>query len=182
VVRDDLDMDLERRQAVLKLIQEYPGLHLSEIARRLQWSPMLTEYHLRMLEKHDLVSSMEEDHYRRYYAKVEQHGLRVDVLGTAEKRLLALLRHPVRLHIITFLAAHGEGRNRDMAESLGLSRPATSYQLARLLRAEVVTKDEGDRYRLVDKETILRLLRDYKPPADLVERFRTLWDRLYQAG
>lgn len=178
MAREDLNMDLERRQAVLRLIQEYPGLHLSEIARRLDWSPMLAEYHLHMLEKHELVSSMEEDHYRRYYAKVEQHGIRVDPMGASEKRLLALLRHPVRLHIVTFLAAHGEGRNRDMAEALGLSRPATSYQLAKLLRSQVVAKDDADVYHLVDPEEILRLLRLYKPPEDLVERFRSLWDRL----
>jgi len=178
VARDELDMELDKRQALLGLIREYPGLHLSEIARRLEWSPMLTEYHLRMLEKHDLVSSLEEDHYRRYYAKVEHHGVRVDVIGAVDKKLLGLLRHPVRLHLITFLAAHGEGRNRDMAKSLGLSRPATSYQLAKLLKAGVVAKDEADRYRLVDAPTILRLLREHKPPEDLVESFRSLWDRL----
>jgi predicted transcriptional regulator len=181
VGRNELDMDLERRRQVLSLVQSFPGLHLSEIARRLDWSPMLTEYHLRVLEKHDLVSSMEEDHYRRYYAKVEHGGMRVDVLGAQEKRLLALLRHPVRLHIITYLAAHGEGRNKDMATSLGLSRPATSYQLSKLLRAGVVTKDETDRYVLADAPTVTRLLLAYRPPDDLVERFRDLWDRLTPA-
>lgn len=173
-----LDMDLEKRQAILRLVQEFPGLHLSEIARRLDWSPMLTEYHLRVLEKHELVSSMEEDHYRRYYATTEREGLRVDVLGAHEKRILALLRHPVRLHIVVFLAAHGEGRNKDIAASTGLSRPATSYQLVKLARAGVVVKAEGESYRLADADGVGRLLAAYRPPADLVEGFRALWDRL----
>lgn len=176
--RDELDMDLDKRQAILRLIQEFPGLHLSEIARRLEWSTMLTEYHLRVLEKHDMVSSLEEDHYRRYYAKVEQGGIRVDVLGAQEKRLLALLRHPVRLHLVTYLASNAAARNKDMAVALGLSRPATTYQLAKLLRAGVVQKDASDLYGLVDREGVRKLLLAFRPPDDVVERFRSLWDRL----
>lgn len=179
--RDELNLDLERRRAILDLVQSFPGLHLSEIARRLDLSPMLAEYHLRVLEQHDFVSSIEEDHYRRYYAKVEHGGLRVDALGAQEKRLLALLRHPVRLHVLIYLAANERGRNKDIAKELGLSRPATSYQLARLLKAGVVVKDEEELYRLVDAATITRLLMTYKPPPDLVERFRGLWERLSAA-
>lgn len=179
--RDELDLDLERRRAILEMVQAFPGLHLSEIARRLDLSPMLAEYHLRTLERHDFVSSMQEDHYRRYYAKIDREGLRVDALGAQEKRLLALLRHPVRLHVLAYLAAHGSGRNKELAQELQLSRPATSYQLSKLLRAGVVTKDEADAYRLVDPATITRLLLAYKPPPDLVERFRGLFDRLASA-
>ncbi len=180
--RDELNLDLERRRQAIELIQAFPGLHLSEIARRLGWSPMLAEYHLRVLERHDLISSIEEDHYRRYYAKVDREGLRVDALGAQDKRILALLRHPVRLHIVTYLANYGEGRNKEIAQSLNLSRPATSYQLGKLAKGGVAAKDEGDVYRLVDAAVVTKLLLAYKPPPDLVDNFRELWDRLGQAN
>lgn len=176
--RDDLNLDLERRRAILELVRTYPGLHLSELARRLEWSPMLTEYHLRVLERHNLVSSIQEAHYRRYYAKTEREGLSIDTMGAHEKRVLALLRHPVRLHVVTYLAAEGHGRNKEIAKSLGLSRPATSYQLGKLHKAGIVLKNEQDVYRLADADTVTALLLAHKPPADLVEGFRDLWDRL----
>lgn len=176
--RGELDLDLERRRRILELIQAYPGLHLSEIARRLDWSPMLAEYHLRVLEKHDLVSSVEEAHYHRYYARIEKEGMRVDALGAAEKRLLGMLRHPVRLHIVALLANQPGTRNKDVATALGLSRPATSYQLGRLLAAGIAAKDADDRYSLVDASTVTRLLLAYRPPSDQVERFKDLWDAL----
>lgn len=176
--RDEVALELEGRRSLLELVQQFPGLHLSEIARRLNWSPMLAEYHLRVLEKSNLISSIQDEHYHRYYAKVEREGMRIDALGAQEKRVLAALRHVVRLHIATFLAVKGEGRNKEIAQSLGLSRPATSYQLSRLSRAGVVSKDAQDVYRLIDSSTVTRLLLLYKPPADHVERFRDLWDTL----
>lgn len=171
-------MELARRRAILELLEEFPGLHVSEIARRLEWSPMLAEYHLRVLAKHDLVSRVEDDRYHRYYAKVEREGMRVDALGAREKRVLGMLRHPVRLHILTYLAVEGRGRNRDMARSLGLSRPATSYQLGRLLKAEIVTRDDAGVYELVEMDQVVRILLAFKPPSDLVEGLGDLWDRL----
>lgn len=176
--RDELDLDLERRRLILELVQVYPGLHLSEIARRLSWSPMLAEYHLHLLERHELLTSLEEGNYHRYYAKIEREGMKIDALGAQEKRVLALLRHPVRLHLAVFLATQPARRNKEIAKELALSRPAVSYQLAKLAKAGLVAKDAEDLYRLAEPALITRLLLIYRPPQDQVERFRDLWDRL----
>lgn len=180
--RKELNLDLERRRAVLAVVEQYPGLHLSELARRLNWTPMLAEYHLHVLEKHQIVTSIEEDHYRRYYPRTEREGIRVDTMGAEDKRLLGLLRHPVRLHLATYLAVEGVGRNKEMAAQLGLSRPATTYQLSRLAKAGVVAKDEEDVYHLVEPDRVVRLLMAHQPPPDTVESFKALWDRLRSAG
>lgn len=180
--RDELNLELERRRNILQLVQEFPGLHLSEIARRLQWSPVLAEYHLRMLERHDLIGSVQEAHYHRYFPKIEREGMKIDTLGAQEKRVLSLMRHPVRLHILVYLAAGQEGRNKDIARSLGLSRPATTYQLARLLREGLVAKDDQEVYHLVDAALVTRLLMMYQPPKDVVDQFKELWDKLSTAA
>lgn len=179
--RDELNLDLDRRRQILELIQAYPGLHLSDLARRLDWTPMLAEYHVRILEQHGLISSLQEAHYHRYYARVQREGFQVDALGAQDKRILGLLRHPVRLHIAAYLAANIAARNKELANAIGMSRPAVTYQLGKLVKAGIVLKDGSDLYRLVDPTTVTRLLISYRPPEDVLSSFKDLWDRLGSA-
>ncbi|MHB1262644.1 MAG: helix-turn-helix domain-containing protein, partial [Thermoplasmatota archaeon] len=57
--RDDL-LALEARRRVYQNVEEFPGLHLSEVARQCGLETNHAKYHLDALEKHGLVSSRME--------------------------------------------------------------------------------------------------------------------------
>jgi predicted transcriptional regulator len=53
---DDV-LAVRARKALYEFVRASPGYHLREIARALGLSITLADYHLRFLEKHELVSS-----------------------------------------------------------------------------------------------------------------------------
>ena len=158
----------------------HPGLHLSEIARRLQWSTPLAEYHLRILERGGWVTATQVGQLRCYFprARPGQPAAAAGVVAAGQRDRLALVRHPVRMHIVALLARSPGGRNRDIAKAVGLSRPAASHHLARLLRGGVVERGPDGRYQLARADELLPLLRSHPPPPDHVGRFQALWDDL----
>ena len=59
--------DAHMRRRILLAVEEYPGLHLRAIQRRLSTSAMLAEYHLNVLEKLGLITSNLERGYRCFF-------------------------------------------------------------------------------------------------------------------
>lgn len=180
VKRDDL-LSLDARRRLFEYVQQFPGLHLREIARGTGMETNHAKYHLRYLEKHGLLSSRREEGYLRFFAKEEGSiGLR-EALAPHEKTVLALLRQPIPLHTILLLLETETASVEDLRAKVQVPHSTLLYHLGKLERAGVVQSERVGRermFRLVDRERISQQVTRFKPPDQLVQGFLEAWEQL----
>jgi predicted transcriptional regulator len=181
-------LELETRRAIYNLVLSQPGLHLREIQRQLEMHVNLVEYHLHHLMASELIVSLHQGGYNRFFpAQSPGSGGNVDRLTSTEKRVLGLMRQPMPLRIMVYLLASGLALHKDICTHLGCAPSTLTYHMKKLLKAEVViqkTAGEGKGYHLTDKRSVARLLMAYRPaPFDQVDAFTELWlDLSQEAG
>ncbi len=170
----DDPLDLESRRRLYDLLARAPGLHLREIARRLDVDVRTADYHLRQLAKHGLASGIEEGGYLRYYPRTA-NGRKAEVVDARDKPLLAVLRRPVPLFVALTLLARDAATHGELAGAADVSPSTLSYHLDRMERANVVGR-EGVRYVLREPDRVARVLVAHRPTPDLIDRFLDLWE------
>ena len=178
--RDDL-LALEARRRVFRRVEEFPGLHLSELARQCGLSTNHAKYHLAYLEKHGLVSSRMEGAQQVFFPRQEGSLGPRESVAADDKAVLALLRQPVPLNAVLVLLDRGEASHAELDEAVAVSRTTLHYHMGKLERAGVVEswKDGRERrYRLADGDRVLGLLVRYRPPDQLVAGFLEAWEVL----
>lgn len=178
--RDDL-LALESRRTVYQFLERYPGLHLREVARGTGMDPNHVKYHLQSLEKNGLVSSRKEDGYWRFWPTESSSVGKREVLSPKDKKVVALLRREVPLHVTLLLLEQGEAKVKDLVEKVGVSQSTLSYHLRKMEKDGLVeARKEGRErhYRLIEHDRIQGLLLQYKPPDSLVKGFLEAWEQL----
>ncbi|MHB1260137.1 MAG: ArsR family transcriptional regulator [Thermoplasmatota archaeon] len=164
--------DLRRR--LLELVQEYPGLHVRDLSRRLDTPVRLVEYHAAALLDAGLLRDRRQGAYQRLYPVGDS------AVQPGDERVLGLLRKEVPLGIALELIEVPEGlRHADLCERLASSKSNISHHLNDLERAGIIGKRAGV-IRLRDPERIRRLLQQNKPTPDLVSRFANAWSLFYK--
>lgn len=159
---------VQSQQKIYELIQKNPGLHLSKISELMNMRLSLAQYHLLNLEHDNLIISVTEGGYKRYYVKDS-------TIGTEEKKLLALLRQEIPLKIVLFLLKKTTAKHKEIMEHLGISPSNLSYHLNRLVKYEIIeVKSYGDEkgYKLKNKKEVLQCLLNYI----VIDGFKDLWD------
>lgn len=172
---------LETRRRIYNLLQEYPGLHLSEVARRAELGTNHAKYHLEVLEDHGLVSSRKEDGYWRFFPKVESDLGPKEVLDQRDKDLLSLLRREIPLHITLLMLEAGEATHSDLLEEVDVSGSTLHYHLSKMEDADLLeSRKEGRKrfYWIDEPDQVAKLLIRYEPPDELVAGFLDAWESL----
>jgi predicted transcriptional regulator len=171
-------LELETRRAVYNLILKNLGLHLREISRRLGMNTSLAEYHLRNLEKSELVIAIEEGGYKRYYVKGKTE------ISVKDKRILGLLNQKIPLKIVLFLLKNPNSKHNEIANELRILPSTLSPHLKKLTEKGIlksVKYGEKKGYAVINEEDITELPIRYKPgPKDLVDGFIEAWSDFYQ--
>ncbi len=173
-------LELETRRDIYDLVRRTPGLHMREIQRQLDLSIALTEYHLRQLENADLIISIMEEGYKRYYPTTGVDGGTL-ALGGDERRMVGLFRQSIPLRVTLLLLNRDSATNSEIADGLDISRSRLSFHLNKMMRQGVLRKlarSEGRGYALVDRNKTLKLLIAYRPSPDLLDECADLWDSL----
>lgn len=176
---DTLDQDV--RRDLYEHVREYPGLHLSEIARQTDLTTNHAKYHLRVLEQRDLVTSIREDGYWRFFPKENGTPIAQETVDRDDKEILSLLRRPVPFQITMVILDEGQGYNEQFAEVADVSPSTTHYHLKKMEEAGVVEKERDGRsvvYELTEPDRMRRLVAEYEPPDALVEGFLEAWGPL----
>jgi DNA-binding transcriptional ArsR family regulator len=62
-------LNLESRRLIYNHIRDYPGIHLSELVRKTNFSEGTVRYHIRYLNKRNLIRIDNVDGYARYFLK-----------------------------------------------------------------------------------------------------------------
>ena len=163
---------LETRRRFLRMVRDYPGLHLREIARQMDTSVALVEYNLPFLVDAGAVRTEQDERYLRVYPVGEGAPTR------AERALLGPLRSEIALHIVLFLLDRGPTRHKDICEALDLGKSKLSFYLRKLEDAGLV-RQAKDGFTVEKPARVKRLLLERRPTPDLRERFAELWLGFY---
>src|SRR5207244_1996649 len=85
----------------------------------------LADYHLRFLEKHELITSAMDGEYKRFYPRSTPGQAEArPALSEAEKQILAFLRQPVPLKVIDFLMEREAATHKEILEQVPVT-PST---------------------------------------------------------
>src|SRR6266540_1213653 len=148
---DDEVLAVRARKALYDFVRGSPGYHLREIARATNLSITLADYHLRFLEKHELVSSAMDGEYKRFYPRyaIGDAAAR-PALSHEEKLALGFLRQRVPLMVISFLMEREAAPHKEILHQVPVSASTLTHHLKKLAAAGVVVREPDQRYRVAD--------------------------------
>jgi predicted transcriptional regulator len=165
-------LELETRRKIYDLIVKNPGLHLSKISSLLNIRKSLIEYHLLYMEKNQILSSLKEVGYTRYYIAGET--------GSREKKFLSIMRQELPLRIVLYLLKNSNVRHKEILENFAIAPSTLSYHLKKLVDGEIImvsADGEEKRYIVKDEKETIGLLIRYKP-FNLFDSFQDVWKDL----
>jgi DNA-binding transcriptional ArsR family regulator len=166
-------LELEARRRIYEYILATPGTHLRGVHRavRLPFGQVL--YHLNYLEKLELVVVKKDGKFSRYFVK--------NLIGRREKDVISVLRHEVPRTISVLLLFYKELSHKQILEHVEVSPSTLSFHLAKMVDAEVVTREQRGResiYRLADEllttKTLIRHRASFR--CEIVDRFCEIFD------
>jgi predicted transcriptional regulator len=137
-------LNLETRRKIYNYVKDNPGLHLHELARKLNVKYNNLRYHLRYLEKNEMIVIKTSDSYSRVYS---------NQVCTIDKELLNIIRKDTPCYIIFLLYMYGVGSQRDFSDNLDLHKTTIEYHLKKLLNKKIIepAKNEGSNINLNSK-------------------------------
>ena len=147
------------RDRIYQYITNNPACHLRKIGKDLDLAMGHTQYHLKTLEKADLIKSRRIGVFRRYYT--------VSIFGERLESLLAILRQEVPRDIIIFLIENPRATQADIAKHKGFSAPTINWHMSRLIEIGLINSHKQGKflkYRIEgDIKDITTILRRYYP-------------------
>lgn len=164
------------RSRIADAVADAPGIHFSELVRRLDLAPGQVQYHLRRLLGDDRVLA-EQLHGRTHYYPPS--------FDEWERGALALLRRETSRDVVVFLLANGPSRPADVTAGLDIARSTLEWHLDRLIERGLVEKRHDGRNHVTLVATrpadAVALLATVEPtvPDRLVDRFARLLDPLF---
>ncbi|MFA5943517.1 MAG: winged helix-turn-helix transcriptional regulator [Candidatus Thermoplasmatota archaeon] len=167
------DSDLRRRLYVL--VQDYPGLHVRELSRRLDAPVRMVEYHTAALLKEGILEDRREGAYQRLFPSRREMPL-----TDSEREAIGVLRMPVPLSLVlTLLDAPGGLSHAELCRRTGASKANASHHLKKLQDCGLLGH-KAALYKLADAAKTQRLLHAHKPVPDLRTRFANAWASIYR--
>ena len=142
-------LQLKIRQDIYETVSKCPGVHLSEMSRKLSIPKTTLNYHLRYLEKANLIESKNQNNFMRFFVKYKT--------GKIEKEILNLLREETPRHIIFYMLNNSVCSQVELSKELNKNPAAIAFHLKKLKdiglihQAKVIDKnnvDLGDSYVL----------------------------------
>jgi DNA-binding transcriptional ArsR family regulator len=120
----------QNRVKILNFISKHPGLHLKKISNELNIPKSTLSYHLKILEKKDLIRKKYNNYCTRFYPS--------KILGYQEKKILTLIRQPTLQKIIYHLCYNIVSSETELAKDLEKNLSTINYHLQKLFEAEII--------------------------------------------
>jgi DNA-binding transcriptional ArsR family regulator len=165
-------LDLQARRRIVEFIRESPGLHMRELASRLDMPVSTLEYHCYQLTKHGHLVTRESAGFKSYYPG--------EGMDRRDKDVLYLVRHLAPRRICAHLLLHPGATPKELRETLDFSAPTLTFHLNKLRGAGIVTEEPAGRTKkllVADPERVANLLVTYRKSFmdDVVDRFAAAW-------
>jgi len=123
-------LELEARRGIYNFIMKSPGMHVREISRRLEIPFTTLQYHLRFLEKRELVKAKEDGNYTRYYVSFK--------FGRKEKEVVDLLRKKTTRSIIFYFLSFIVCSQIEISKSLEKHPTTIEFHLRKLEKMGII--------------------------------------------
>jgi predicted transcriptional regulator len=156
---------LPNKDRVYQYVANNPGCHLRRISKDLDLAMGDTQYHLKNLEKSNLIKSRLIGVFRTYYS--------VSIYGERMQSILAMLRQEVPRDIILFLIENPGASQAEIAQHQTISAPAINWHMTRLIEIGLVSSHRQGKfvnyYIEGNIKDVTSILRKYYP---------SVWSRL----
>ena len=150
---------------IYEYIVDNPSCHVRKISRELDLAIGDTQYHLKILEKKDLIKSRRVGLFRMYYA--------VAICRERQQSILAVLGQEVPRDIILFLIESPGATQIDISRHESLTPPTINWHMSRLIEIGLVSRRKKGKfvkyYTQGDMDDITNILKIYYP---------SLWSKL----
>jgi DNA-binding transcriptional ArsR family regulator len=168
----DTVLDLEARRRIVEFVRANPGLHMRELASRLDMAVSTLEYHGYQLVKHGHLVTRESAGFKAYYPG--------EGMDRRDKDILYLVRHEAPRRICSHVLLNPGATPKDVRETLSMSAPTLSFHLNKLRGANVLREEPAGRTKLLyvnDPERVANVLVTYRKSFldDAVDRFAAAW-------
>jgi len=130
-----LPLDQPTRLEINDFIKTNPGVHFRGICDGLGLFVGVVQYHLSVLEHAGLVMSYSDGQNKRFFE--------ADAFTQPDMKLISLVRHETTGKILTILSQNPSALHRDIAQSLGISSQALSWQMNHLKKAGLITAEKA---------------------------------------
>ena len=127
-------LNLEIRRKLFNYIKDNPGLHLHELARKIDMSYHNLRYHLSHLEKHDLVVLKSNKSYTHVYPK--------ENLSKREKEIFSVVRQETPRNILLVLINYIITSQNDLSELLDKHPTTIEHHLKKLQELNLIQNVE----------------------------------------
>jgi DNA-binding transcriptional ArsR family regulator len=145
------ELDLEIRNKIYHFILKYPGLHLSELSRRLNIPKSTLFYHINYLIKHDLLISKSRGKFIRYYI--------TNGVANVDKSFINLLRNRTTNHILLIFLFNMVSSRTEISYILEKDPTTIAYHLKKLRELDLIEpapKGKGFVYRVKEANVMER--------------------------
>lgn len=168
----DTVLDLEARRRIVRFVQESPGLHMRELAARLQMPVSTLEYHCYQLVKHGQLATRETAGFKAFYPG--------EGMDRRDKDILYLVRHEAPRKVCSHLLLNPGATPKELREVLGVTGPTLSFHLNKLRDAGILREEPDGRTKRLyvqEPERVANLLVTYRRSFldDAVDRFADAW-------
>ena len=165
-------LDLEARRRIVRFVQESPGLHMRELALRLQMPVSTLEYHCYQLVKHGQLVTRESAGFKAFYPG--------EGMDRRDKDILYLVRHEAPRKICSHLLLNPGATPKDLREVIGVTGPTLSFHLKKLRGAGIIREEPDGRTKRLfveDPERVANILVTYRRSFldSAVDRFADAW-------
>ncbi len=139
-VHGEAVLEHKGRRAVYDAIQENPGLSITDLAELAGCSGSTLNYHLRVLEKNDLVISQRDGRYLRFFDR--KSGL----YANGRKTVVSALRNETTAAIGAAILHNPGVPQCDLAEAFEIAPSTVTWHIRRLMDAGLVDKERDGHY------------------------------------
>ncbi len=163
---------VKARKRIYQLIEQFPGVHLRELHRKLGGGKGNLEHHVGYLVKKGLIQVEKERGNKRFFPLG---------LNDYERQLLGVLRNPAWRKVVIVLLKKKRLNHKRLVEELGLAKSVITRHMQELENRKVVTtckKGRMKEYALRDSEQMLKVLITYRESFldQLVDGFIEAWE------
>jgi predicted transcriptional regulator len=123
-------LELETRRRIYNSILKCPGVHISDLSRKLDMPRSTLVYHLKYLEKHGFLEEKKYNNYMRYYA--------VNKIDRCYKEILNLFGQEATRKVIIYLAQNKFSSVDEISKHIHKHPKTVFYHLKKLRNAGIV--------------------------------------------
>lgn len=165
-------LELDTRRRIYEHVCQVPGAHLRKIQRDLEMPLGTLEYHLRQLEKYEMVVTRDDGRFKAYFP--------TEGMDRRDRDFLYYLRQEMPRKLALEIADQPGIGFQELKEKVPVSGSTVSFHLKKLIEAGIVADEKVGRkkiYRAPEADRIRRIVVRYRKSFtdDVVDRFAEAW-------